>query len=129
MKLSDGDLIGHVRAFVARAWKPRPLAPPLTVPQLYAIARRVYEPSIDDGEWSARIKDAVAKDGATPAQPHDISAAMSAMSRKLRRPDPIIFSPSPRQRQFHDSMGTYLSRTEAARLLAEIERRAGATRG
>jgi len=118
MKLGDG-----VRAILklARPWRPQPLQPARTVPQLCAIAGKVYEPAITDAEWSARIKDVVAKEGAEPALPHEISAAMATMTRKLRRPEPIV---TPRQPlPFPQPQYPRVSREEASRLIADLEAR------
>jgi hypothetical protein len=50
-----------------------------------AIARAVFETTIDDAEWSERIKRRlVAQDFAYP-RPHEITAAMHAVERALER--------------------------------------------
>ena len=118
MKLGDG-----IRAILtlAKPWRPQPLQPARTVPQLCAIAKRTYSPDILDAEWSARIKDAVAKEGAEPALAHHISAAMTATGRYLHRPEAIH---TPRQPlPMPQPHFPRVSREEASRLIADLEAR------
>jgi len=123
MKLSEG--IRTRAAALFRPWRPVPIQPPLTIPRLYAVARRVYDPAIDDAEWSARIKDAVAKEHATPARPHDITAAMTTLTRQLRRPDPVV---APRVVGRQEIKAPLFSRDEARQYFTEIDRRFQATK-
>jgi hypothetical protein len=63
---------------------------PLDWRQLCAIARTIVEaaPSIDDHEWSERIKDRVVAEFRPYPPPHEITAAIRAVSRALHRSSP-----------------------------------------
>lgn len=84
MRLGDGD-----RPKVVRAWVPPTLGAAPVRDVLLAIAARVYDPTIDDGEWSARIKDRVARDGLSAADPDKITMVIRLLSKRLTRPDPF----------------------------------------
>jgi hypothetical protein len=58
---------------------------PISHRLLCAMAKAVFEPTIDDAEWSARIKHRLADQGFTYARPDEITAALRAVERALAR--------------------------------------------
>ena len=71
---------------------------PIDWRQLCAVARELLkaDPTIDNFEWSERIKDRILKIGKTyPARPDAIHAAMRAVERVHHRPAPTLPTPPP----------------------------------
>lgn len=91
--------------------------------QLCAIARDVWkaEPAIELHEWSERIKDAIARLRLDYPRPHEITAAMKAVTHAHVKPPP----PPPRAPAPAPSSPPPLTRDEAIRLRAEICKRVG----
>jgi hypothetical protein len=96
---------------------------PLPFRQLCAIARSVIEadPAIDDFEWRERIKQRLVDFGFTYPQPHEMSAAMSAVEHAtgVRRPAPE----APRLPEQPEAKP--LTRDEARAALAHVLERTG----
>jgi hypothetical protein len=122
VKLGDADRAPRPK--VKRAWIPPEPGPVPERAQLMAIAGDMHDPTIDDGEWSARIKDRIARLGLSPASADSITATIRLLSKRLTRNDPLARVNS----DPNHSAAPRFTRDEAAAFNRDIESRFARTR-